>query len=111
MEMKIFNYMLEIDILRNSSTKKIGCPEGCFLRVWVSKKTPRCPAGLLKTMIRSTGKQQGNGILLLPCPIGYLRLGKGEGGGGSQIFFPAVTVSCIEYLGQPLSTVIKWFVT
>ena len=22
-----------------------GCPEGCFLRVWLSKKTPRHPAG------------------------------------------------------------------
>ena len=38
MEMKKFNYMLEIDTLRNSS-QKIGCAEGCFLRVWVSKKT------------------------------------------------------------------------
>ena len=45
MEMKKFNYMPEIDILRNSSLKKIGCPNACFLRVWVSKKTPRRPAG------------------------------------------------------------------
>ena len=30
MEMIKFNYMLEIDILRNSSPKKNGCPEGCF---------------------------------------------------------------------------------
>ena len=54
MKMKIFNYMLEIDILRNSSQIYFfwgggggggGCPEGCFLRVWVSKKTPRRPAG------------------------------------------------------------------
>ena len=45
MEMRKFNYMLEIDILRNSSLKKIGCPEGCFLRVWVSKKA------LAKTML------------------------------------------------------------
>ena len=29
-----------------------GCPEGCFLRVWVSKKTPGHPAGL-KTMAES----------------------------------------------------------
>ena len=44
MEMKRFNYMLEIDILRNSS-QKIGSPEGWFLRVWVSKK--RHPDALL----------------------------------------------------------------
>ena len=25
--------------------KKIGCPEGFFLRVWVSKKAPRRPSG------------------------------------------------------------------
>ena len=25
--------------------KCFGCPEGWFLRVWVSKKTPRRPAG------------------------------------------------------------------
>ena len=30
MDMKKVNYMLEIDILRNSSQKKSGCPEGCF---------------------------------------------------------------------------------
>ena len=41
---KIINYMLEIDIYRNSP-QKIECPEGCFLRVWVSKKTARRPAG------------------------------------------------------------------
>ena len=45
MKMNKFNYMLGIDILRNSSQNKIGCPEGCYLWVWVSKKTPRCPAG------------------------------------------------------------------
>ena len=44
MEMDTFKYMLEIDILRNSS-QKIGCPDGCFLRVWVSKKTHRRHAG------------------------------------------------------------------
>ena len=43
-EMKKFNYKLEIEIFRNS-TPKIGCPEGFFLRVWVSKKAPRRPAG------------------------------------------------------------------
>ena len=37
--------MLEIDILRNSSFKKIGCPEGLFLRVCVPKKTPRLLVG------------------------------------------------------------------
>ena len=36
---------LEIDILRNSSQKICGCPEGWFLRVWESKKTPKRPAG------------------------------------------------------------------
>ena len=47
MEMEKFKYMLEIDILRNSSQRNMGVltPEGCFLRVWVSKKTPRRPAG------------------------------------------------------------------
>ena len=40
------HYMLEIDILRNSSLKKIGCPEGWILRVWVSKKTPLTPCWL-----------------------------------------------------------------
>ena len=40
MEMEKLHHMLEIDILRNSSLKKIGCPEGWFLRVWVSKRLP-----------------------------------------------------------------------
>ena len=44
-EMKKFNYKLEIGIFRNSSQNQIGCPEGFFLRVWVSKKAPRRPAG------------------------------------------------------------------
>ena len=35
-EMKKINYMLEIYIIRNSS-QKIGGPEGCFLRFWMSK--------------------------------------------------------------------------
>ena len=41
-EMKKF----EIEVFRNSTQKKIGCPEGFFFRVWVSKKAPRRPAGL-----------------------------------------------------------------
>ena len=45
MEREKFIYMLEINILRNFSQKQIGCPEVCFLRGWVSKKTPRRPAG------------------------------------------------------------------
>ena len=45
-EMKKFNYKLEIEIFRNSTLKKFGCPEGFVLRVWVSKKAPRRPAGL-----------------------------------------------------------------
>ena len=40
-----FNYMLEIDILRKFSPKFLGVLRGVFLRVWVSKKTPRRPAG------------------------------------------------------------------
>ena len=50
MEMKKFNYMLEIDILRNSSQFFL-CPDGCFLRVWVSKKTFLEDALLAKTML------------------------------------------------------------
>ena len=34
-EMKKFNYKLEIEILRNSTLKRLY-PEGLFLRVWVS---------------------------------------------------------------------------
>ena len=30
MTMKKFNYMVEIDILRNSSQKKLGVPRGAF---------------------------------------------------------------------------------
>ena len=44
-----FNIMLETDIFKRFSQKKLGCHEGCFLRVWVSKKTPRHPTGY-KTM-------------------------------------------------------------
>ena len=42
---KTFNYNLEIEIFKNSTLKKIGCPEGFFLKVWVSNKAPRRPAG------------------------------------------------------------------
>ena len=45
MEMIKFNYMLEIDILRNSSPKKVGVLKGAFEGFGVSKKTPRRPAG------------------------------------------------------------------
>ena len=45
MQMKKFNYRLEIDILRNSSQKNVGVQRGVFLKVWVSKKTPGHPAG------------------------------------------------------------------
>ena len=45
MEMKIFNYILEIDILRISSQGGFLGENGCFLGFWVSKKTPRGPAG------------------------------------------------------------------
>ena len=45
MEMKKFNYMVEIDILRNSSQKKIGCPDGCFFKGLGVQKTPRSPPG------------------------------------------------------------------
>ena len=40
MDMKKINYMLEINIFEKSS-HKIGCPEGCFLRVGC----PKSPAG------------------------------------------------------------------
>ena len=38
-EMRKFNYKLEIEIIRNSTQGVF------FLRVWVSKKAPRRPAG------------------------------------------------------------------
>ena len=44
-ELKKFNYKLEIDIFRNSAQIFFRCPEGFLLRVWVSKKAPRRPAG------------------------------------------------------------------
>ena len=45
MEMRKLNYMLEIKKFKKFFTKVFGCPKGCFLRVWVSKKTLRRPAG------------------------------------------------------------------
>ena len=36
MEIKKINDMLETEILKKFLTKKIGCPEGRFLKVWVS---------------------------------------------------------------------------
>ena len=36
-EVKIINYMLEFDTLRNFPQKQIGSPKGCFSRVRVSK--------------------------------------------------------------------------
>ena len=44
-EMKKINNKLEIEIFRKFIQKEIGCPEGFFLKVWVSKKAPRHPAG------------------------------------------------------------------
>ena len=46
MEMKKINDMLETDTLKKILANFLGCHEGCFLRVWVSKKTPGRPAGL-----------------------------------------------------------------
>ena len=46
-EMKKFNNMLEIDILRNSSQKTLGVLRGTF-KGWVSKRRP--DALLAKTM-------------------------------------------------------------
>ena len=44
-----FNYILEIDILRNY-LERFGCPEGGFWEVWVSKG--RLDALLVKTIYR-----------------------------------------------------------
>ena len=49
MEIKIFNFMLEIAILRNSSQRDLGVLRGDFFRVWVSKKHP--DALLAKTIV------------------------------------------------------------
>ena len=48
MEVKKSNYMLEIDILRNSSQKNLGVLRGAFLRVGCPKRHP--DALLAKTM-------------------------------------------------------------
>ena len=47
--MEIKKYQLYINFrftFKEIPLKCCGCPEGCFLRVWVSKKTSRRPAGL-----------------------------------------------------------------
>ena len=44
-EMEKFNYKLEIEVFRNSTLINLGVLRGSFLRVWVSKKAPRRPAG------------------------------------------------------------------
>ena len=43
--MKKFNSKLEIEIFRKSTQKDFGVLKGFFLKVWVSKKAPRRPAG------------------------------------------------------------------
>ena len=40
MEMKIFDYMLEMDILRNSSPKILGVLRGAFLGFGCPKRRP-----------------------------------------------------------------------
>ena len=47
--MKIFNYMLKIDILRNSSPKILGVLRGAFLGFGCPKRHP--DALLAKTML------------------------------------------------------------
>ena len=51
MEMKRFNYMLEIDILRNSSQKFMGVLRGAFLVFGCPNRHP--DALLAKTMFQS----------------------------------------------------------
>ena len=41
----LWDNMLEINILRDTSQNHFGCTEGCLLTVRVSKKTLRHPAG------------------------------------------------------------------
>ena len=43
-EVKKFNYMLEIDILRNPS-KRFGCPKGMIFEGLDVQTIPRHPAG------------------------------------------------------------------
>ena len=52
MEMNKFDYMLEIDILRNSSNFFWGVLRGAFLGFGCPK---RHPDALAKTMVSSTG--------------------------------------------------------
>ena len=40
MEIEKINYMLEIDIFKKILSNDFGCPEGCILGVWVSKRHP-----------------------------------------------------------------------
>ena len=49
MEMIKFNYMLEIDILRNSSPRKVGVLRGAFMGSGCPKRHP--DALLAKTMV------------------------------------------------------------
>ena len=49
MEMKRFNYILEIDISRNSSQKLLGVQRGAFLGLGCPKRHP--DALLAKTMV------------------------------------------------------------
>ena len=48
MEMKKLNYMLRTRDwhFKKFLTKTFGCPEGCFFRVWVSKKATQTPCWL-----------------------------------------------------------------
>ena len=47
-KMKKFNYKLKIEIFRNSTQKKFGCPEGCFFKGLCVQKGQ---ALLVKTML------------------------------------------------------------
>ena len=75
MEMKKINYMLEIDFFKKILTKESGCPGGCFLRVWVSKKTPRRPPGRAERH-EAVGAQcidQGSVMVLILIPNTYTK--------------------------------------
>ena len=63
MEMKKFNYMLEIDILRNSSQKFLGVLRGAFSVFGCPKRHP--DTLLAKTMIVAHGK-----LFCTPCVSG-----------------------------------------
>ena len=45
MHISYFLYKYTVCHVNFALLEKCGCPEGCFFRVWVSKKTPRHPAG------------------------------------------------------------------